>query len=157
MVSKEMIEKILQTEFELIVKDLKAKHIQLGMKASGDWINGVELQIAPFNAKIYGEDYTEYLVSGRPPSTKLPPISAIKKWIEDKGIIPEDGNVTSLAYAIATKIKKEGTNYHKQGGTDLISAVITPERTQMIIDKIGAEMTLRLVELMENKFQEAII
>ena len=152
-----MVEEILKKEFELIVVDLKQKHIELGMLASGQWINTLAIETTPTNGKILGQDYTDYLVSGRPPSSKMPPISAIKKWIEDKRIIPEDGNVTSLAWAIAKKIQREGTEYHKQGGTDLLDAVITPERIQSIIERIGTRQTLRLVDVIENKFKEAVI
>lgn len=150
-----MVEDVLREEFDLIVQELKAKHIALGMKASGQWLESLEVEAYETGAKIWGEDYTEYLVNGREPG-KFPPIDAIKKWIEDKGIV-SDIPVSSLAFLIARKIANEGTEYFKQGGTDLIDAVITPERTQEIIDRIGADMTLRLVDIIDRKFKEAVI
>lgn len=129
--------KILDLELNLIKQDLIDKHIQLGMKASGDWINSLDVQTKGLSGIIYGKPYTEQLVNGRP-SGKFPPISAIKQWIEDKNITPFDKiSISSLAFLIARKIAREGTNYFKQGGTDLVSSVITPERIQRIIDNVS--------------------
>lgn len=150
-----MVEEILKEEFDQIVVELKQKHIELGMKASGQWLDSLEVEASETNARIYGEDYTEYLVNGREPG-KFPPIDAIKQWIDDKGIV-SDIPVSSLAFLIARKIANEGTEYYKQGGTDLIDAVITPERTQGIIDRIGSAMTLRLVDMIDRKFKEAVL
>ncbi len=142
---------ILNQELDQIVYDLKQKHIELGMRASGKWIESLEVQINDTSGEILGEDYTEELVNGRPPG-KFPPIDAIKKWIYDKGIQSEIP-LNSLAFLIARKIAEKGTNYFEQGGTDLISAVITPERTQGILDRIGLELSLQLIDLIDNKFK----
>lgn len=128
---------ILNSELEKIKQDLIDKHIELGMKASGNWVNSLNVQTVGLSGIIYGEKYTEQLVNGRP-NGKFPPISAIKQWIIDKNITPFDKiSISSLAFLIARKIAKEGTKYFKQGGTDLVSSVITPERVQMIIDKVS--------------------
>jgi hypothetical protein len=132
---------ILSIEFEAIRKDLIAKHEQLGMKASGKWADSLEVKIIGNNDKsvsqIIGENYTEQLAFGRSPG-KFPPIKAIEKWIYDKGIslIGKKITVSSLAFLIARKIAREGTKYFKQGGTDLIEAVITPERIEKIISQV---------------------
>jgi len=96
-------EQILTDEFTKIIKDLKAKHIELGMKASGKWLEGVVLETTETSATIFGTDYTKYLVDGRPPSDKFPPIDKIKQWIYDKGL-NYDIPINSLAYLIARKI-----------------------------------------------------
>ena len=132
---------ILSIEFEAIKKDLISKHNELKMKASGKWESSLKVDISGNQdltiARIYGEHYTEQLVYGREPG-KFPPIKAIEKWIYDKGIstIGKQIKISSLAFLIARKIAKEGTKYFKQGGTDLISSVFTPERIQSIIDKV---------------------
>jgi len=118
---------LLQAELDKLVLELKQKHIELGMKASGQWLEttkaGTELNDDTIIGYIISQDYSEYLVNGRPPSEKFPPIEAIKEWILDKGI-PYD-NLNSTAFLIARKIKESGTNYYIQGGTDLIDGVIT--------------------------------
>lgn len=132
---------ILSFEFELIKTELITKHNELKMKASGNWKDSLKSNVIGnqdmYIARIYGEKYTEQLVFGRKPG-KFPPIKAIEQWIIDKGIagIGKKIKTSSLAFLIARKIAKEGTKYFKQGGTDLISSVYTPERIQNIIDKV---------------------
>jgi len=140
-------EKILLHEFELIKSDLINKHKALGMEASGKWINGLEIVQNALNIKIIGEPYTRQLVSGRPPSQKMPPIEALKQWIIDKGLVSgmKASSVTSFAWAIAKKIQKEGTRYYPEG-TDLVEAVVTPQRIQSIIDKVGNQMVTEATE-----------
>lgn len=50
------------------------------------------------------------------PRGKFPPVKAIRKWIDEKPVIPLSGTKDSLAYLIARKIWREGTpayNYLK--------------------------------------------
>ena len=129
--------KKLETEFDSLKVDLIAKHKELGMKASGNWIDSLDVEVKGLTATIYGEHYTEQLVEGRA-SGKFPPIAAITQWIEDKGITPfENISISSLAFLIARKIAKSGTKYYQEGGTELVSAVITPQRIQQIIDNVS--------------------
>ena len=134
---------ILHAELEAIKQDLIAKHRSLGMEASGDWIGSVEVQTNRLSGVIKANHYTEQLVHGRPPtetSTASSPTlkEVIEKWIYDKGIQPLESNMTisSLAFVIARKIHREGTEYFKQGGTDLVESVNTPQRIQQIIDRV---------------------
>lgn len=128
---------ILNDEMEAIKDDLIYKHIELGMKASGNWVDSLNVQTKGLSGVLYGEPYTEQLVNGREPGN-FPPISAIKQWIIDKNITPFDKiSISSLAFLIARKIAREGTKYFKDGGTDLVSSVITPERIQTILDKVS--------------------
>ncbi len=126
---------ILSKEFDSLKQELIAKHKELGMKASGQWIESLENRSERLSGQLWGEPYTEQLVNGRGPG-KFPPIKMIEKWIYDKGITPDGIKISSLAFLIARKIAKEGTEYFKQGGTDLVEAVITPQRIQDIIDKV---------------------
>ena len=144
------MKEILEEEFNKIKEDLIAKHIELGMKASGNWVNSLEVEATDTRARLYAANYTQFLVNGRPPG-KFPPIDMIKKWIYDKGIQSELP-VNTLAFLIARKISRLGTRYFQQGGTDLIDAVITPKRTQDILDRVGAEMTLQLIDKLERQF-----
>lgn len=130
---------ILKKEFERLSADLTAKYNELGMRASGDWEKGKTVDISErgtvVSGKIEGLDYTEQLQFGRKPG-RFPPIDAIEKWISDKGIAT-DIPIRSLAFLIARKIANEGTKYFRQGGTDLIDSVITPERIDDIISQVG--------------------
>lgn len=138
-----------------IYSDLRAKHEELGMKASGQWLNSLEVQVKGLSGVIKGEPYTEQLVNGRPPG-KFPPISAIRQWIIDKGInyLGKQSYLNSLAFLIARKIAKEGTRYFKQGGTDLVEAVITPERIQRILDDVSVWHANLIISEITGLFKE---
>lgn len=146
---------ILEKEFEAIQRDLIAQYDKLGMRASGQWANTLDTQVTGLSAKIVGQDYTEFLVDGRKPG-KFPPIAKIEQWIKDKGIKPIEASmkISSLAFLIARKISREGTEYFKQGGTDLIDAVITPQRIQGIIDKVSTFFISDFVLNVTNQLKE---
>lgn len=146
---------ILQAELESIKVDLIAKHRELKMEASGDWINSLEVQTSGLSGVLWGSRYTEQLVHGRE-SGKQPPSKVIEKWIYDKGIQPWEENMTisTLAYLIARKIGREGTEYFKQGGTDLLDAVITPQRIQRIIDSVSEFHVNSVVSEVTGLFQK---
>lgn len=127
---------ILAEEMDKLKDDLIAKHRELGMPASGDWENSLEARTERLSGQIWGLDYTEMLEDGRKPG-KRPPVEIIEKWIEDKGIVPRDITVSSLAFLIARKIGEKGWDRKDHGGVNLISQVITPARIQSIIDKVS--------------------
>lgn len=131
-------EEILKEEFDKLIEELRAKHLELGMKASGQWLETLENKTEGLTAEIVGQKYTEQLVWGRKPG-KFPPLKAIEEWIKNKGIraIEATLKISSLAFLIARKIAEEGTRYFRQGGTDLVDSVITPERIQEIINKVS--------------------
>ena len=62
-------------------------------------------------------------------------------------------SISSLAFLIARKIAREGTKYFKQGGTDLVDAVYTEQRIQMIINKVGEAATITIVKKIENELK----
>lgn len=130
-----------QQEIENLKIDLIKKYNDLGMKASGEWERQLEYFIKYTEKMVlveyFGLNYTEYLTKGRKGGA-FPPINAIRKWIDDKGITPKDKiSKDSLAFLIARKIAQEGTRYFKQGGTDLIDGVITQERINTIAEAYG--------------------
>ena len=135
-------QQLLEQEFNFLREELIIQSRNLGMRATGNWERELDVDVVAGNGKfvaqIVGEQYTEQLVFGRKPGT-MPPIREIELWIQDKGVfqVQSEAEVSSLAFAIALTIKNEGTTYYKQGGTDLLDAVITPKRIQSIIDKVG--------------------
>lgn len=138
-------EQIIQEELESIRQELIQRHHQLNMKASGQWADSLRVQVNGTKGKLIGKDYTYYMQIGRRPG-RMPPLEAIEQWIINKGLKPIEDKIktSSLAFLIARKIKEEGTKYYQQGGTDLIDSVVTPQRIQKIIDRVGQ---LKVVEL----------
>lgn len=130
-------QEILNDEFGKLQQDLIDKYNSLGMRSSGNWANELAYETTEHSATLWGASYTEQLINGRSPG-KQPPRQDIEQWIISKGIQPLNAkmSISSLAFLIARKIAREGTKYFKQGGTDLISAILTAERVQSILDRV---------------------
>lgn len=144
---------IIETQFfENILKDvirlyLVPKHIALGQKASGNWIQKLEVD----DNVIRGEKYTEQLVYGRR-AGKRPPITPIEKWVNAKfGISGQQA--TSFAFAIANKIAKEGTTWHQKGGSDLLEVLETDEVKNYINQRLGRYLESEITLQIQRQFQ----
>ncbi|RZJ75864.1 MAG: hypothetical protein EOO45_04260 [Flavobacterium sp.] len=137
------VHEILRTEFEALKGELISKHDELGMRASGNWANSLQVVATGYKVQILQDgQYADHLEEGRRPGNQ-PPSEIIEKWIKDKGIASrlENGmSVSSLAFIIARKIARQGWKREKSGGVGLLSKVITPERIQLIIDKAGESL-----------------
>jgi hypothetical protein len=139
-----MSSQVLSREFEALKTDLIQAYDAKGMRASGKFAETLEVKVTGLTAQLWGENYAQQLETGRK-SGKFPPIDAIKKWIEDKGIasrIQGEISISSLAFLIARKIAREGWKREQFGGVELISEVVTEQRMQKIIDEVGAEQAL---------------
>ena len=138
------INEILKDEFEQIKQELIKRHDELGMRASGQWANSLEVKQSGLGVKLFGLKYSEQLEYGRrttKSSTAGQPTlrEAIEKWIVDKGLasrIQGKISISSLAFLIARKIHREGWKRKDFGGVELISQVVTAERIQKILDRI---------------------
>ena len=134
---------ITENDLKIILWDvvdnfLIPKFNKLGMKASGQWLDALNVKVDSSNGKIQGQiwgaDYTQYLVNGRRPG-KRPPISVLESWVNNKfGIYGTEAK--SMAFAIANKIAKEGTEYYPQG-TDLLEVLQSKECTDYINSKLS--------------------
>lgn len=166
---------------ESLFEDFVKQYEKLGMKATGRWKKELDYEVllpaGKLIGKVTGAHYTHYLVKGRKPG-KMPPTKAIKLWIIARGIKSKDRRKSaneiadavrqirekgrkpgkmpySLAYAIARQIGEKGTKYFQQGGTNLISAVLTPQRIDLILKDVGDAVLLEQAEK-EAKFLEAL-
>jgi hypothetical protein len=139
-----MSSKVLSQQFELLKKDLIIAYDAKGMRASGKFADTLEVQVTGLTARLFGEDYSQQLETGRK-AGRFPPINAIEQWIKDKGIanrIQGEISISSLAFLIARKIARNGWKREEYGGVQLISEVVTDARIQKIIDEVGAEQAL---------------
>lgn len=156
----ESTKKIFSDELEKLKNDLIDKHNELKMRASGDWEQTLEVEVKQstggLKGIIKGLDYSTYMQRGRAGGA-MPPLQAIEQWIINKGLKPLEDKMktSSLAFLIARKIAREGTKRFQAGGTPpFIEAVITPERVQQIVDKVGYEylsaITSDILNLFDN-------
>lgn len=130
-------ELIRQTLEEVIQIYLIPKFLSLGMNASGSWINSLSVEVIDGTGYIKGKDYTYYLVNGRGPGNR-PPVTPLISWVAQKlGKTGAEGK--GIAFAIANKIAKEGTEYFPNG-TDLLEVLQSPEVTNYVYQQLGGYM-----------------
>lgn len=111
------LQEVLQRYGEAFRNKLQENLLKDGSNASGGLTNSIryiyEGKGGTFSVSIGLEDYWKYVNDGTKPH--FPPVSAIRKWVEIKPVIPEaDANgrvptVGQLAFLIARKISIEGT------------------------------------------------
>ena len=139
---KKSIDEALRVELLKIVEELKKKHIELGQKSSGKWIDSLEVSVSNGTGFIYGANYTEQLAKGRKPGA-LPPISPLEEWARIK--LGKSGKeALNMAFAVAIKISKEGSKTYREGGTDLIEGVITAERIRKVHEEVGKVISFKI-------------
>ena len=138
------IDKLLEEQLLILVDELKARHIELGQKATGEWVNSLEVFVSGGKGVIYGTNYTQYIVKGRP-SGKRPPISPLEDWAKAKlGL--QGKEALNVAFAVSNKIAREGTETYQQGGNDLIDSVITQQRINKMYDNLGEKISVSIAE-----------
>lgn len=156
-------EQIFKQEFNSLMEDIGAEYEKLGMKASGQFKEGLEVQTTATTGKVLGLPYALQLDEGRKPTSNSGDgqvLKAIKKWIVDKGIvgnIRDDISVSSLAFLITRKIHRDGWKREGFGGVNLISNIVTDRRMQSIIDKIGHSLTFAFTSKLEKEFKKIAV
>lgn len=121
------------SELQSVIDDIVQRHLELGMKASGDFIRSLEIRETELGAQIWGIDYTKYLVNGRGPG-KMPPKDNIVKWLMDKFGYSQE-TAEKIAFPVRKKIAREGTKWYSEE-SKLIDAVLNETRIQEIFDKL---------------------
>lgn len=97
----------------------KAELIAEGKRATGDLIRSVSGEVViendVYSAVLNVADYYKYVEWGRRKGGKMPPVSAILKWVQVKPVIARPNTLTGLvptqeqlAYAIAKSIQQNG-------------------------------------------------
>lgn len=147
--TSEQIEPIIS---EVINLFLIPRFLELNMESSGEWINNVEAR----GNQIWGRDYTEYLVDGRPPNTNQDPqamkawvgwagSTVLNDWVRNKGL-----NISP--YAVAWKIAREGNNYYPNG-TDLLEVLESEEVRDYITERLGRIITVQVQQEFNRQFR----
>lgn len=134
------ISETLKQLLDELVKELKANIPNATGKTSQSLEVKVEDKVISgfgiTSGKILANKYFGVLESGRRPG-KMPPIQAIKEWVEAKSFnfpfTTSAGNTIrnadSMSWAIAIKISNEGTKLFRQGGhSGVISNVLSDQR-----------------------------
>lgn len=112
----ELVQKVLDRIIENIKLDAASKNQRIPVNSFRTEVTENEAEVS---GKIYAAHYFRYLVLGRGPG-KMPPREKIEEWIEKNPDILAFfktifKNITSksLAYIIARKIGREGTQIYR--------------------------------------------
>jgi hypothetical protein len=144
---------------EVIDKFLIPRFNQLGMKASGKWIDSLQTEYDGKRVgKIKGQFYTQFLTRGRNKNRDQSPEALrrwavwagntfIKQWCLDKGI-------TADPIAVAYSIAKNGTSWLRQGGSDLLEVLEEPETLDFIRSKIRTALQPKIANQMRRTAQQ---
>lgn len=136
---------------EEIKTEIIQNHIKAGQDVTGNAIRSYEIITEEFGGKLLAAPYVFALDKGRGPSKKSGSgdqslQSSILEWMKAKGInaVPysrKDGSLQDqdkadkgLSFAIANNIHENGTLAFRNGGTGVISNVITERRLQIFAD-----------------------
>ena len=126
---------ILEYELNAFKQRVIENHIRAGQKASGRTISSLRVEITSDGGIVWGRKPFATLETGRK-GGKVPRgfYKIIYDWIIDKGLIFEKPK--SVAYLIARKIAREGTQLHRDGGRDDIYSKEIERTTEIIMEKV---------------------
>lgn len=156
-ISEELYLNVLQG---VIDNFLKPKFIELGMNASGEWLNTIQPRIVEGRGEIWGMDYTYWLNNGREPNQDQSPqalkawayyygINVIKPWAASKGIVFD--NPIAVAYSIA----KKGTKKRPER-IDFLDILNSNEVKQYIYAQLRIGITATISALMIRQIRNAL-
>lgn len=155
----ENLKNILEDFGNQLVTEYKDKLILENINASDALYNSVQYIVSTptngtFEVKLSLMDYWKYIENGRA-AGKMPPISAIQKWVEIKPVLPRPMSngklptVQQLSYLIAHKIGLEGTKgkHILQRSIDEVWDVYREFIGEAIAKDIDKEITFELGKL----------
>ena len=127
---------------DLFRKRLIQEYDRMGLRASGEFEQGLEGVVKGNVLTMFGVDHSLYMEVGRTPGG-MPPIERIEHWIENKKGLPNSfrENKDQIKWAIAKKIAKEGIkvpNQFNKGG--VISRPLEEFLTielEKLLDQVG--------------------
>jgi hypothetical protein len=148
-VNETEIIKIIQ---EVVDNFLIPRFNELGMNATGEWLQSLEVVANNGQGIIKGRKYTEQLAKGRAGGS-LPPIAPLTKWVTAKFGV-QGKQATSIAWAVAKKIQRDGTTWHQKGGTDLIEMLSETNVLEFINERLKQTITVAVEEQLKRQLKE---
>ena len=140
---------------------------QQGHKATSKLIQSLTDQLSIKSnstvINIIGEDYGEYVDTGREANKKQTPIEKLIEWVKVRGIASTNKLVRQIAWAIAKNIVKEGipskgSFKHSRNGrrTGWIKESIKKSNIEKIITDSGIEEIDRVVIELANDLARSL-
>src|SRR5687767_10111072 len=141
---------VIQSEAIELVGNTRSNISATGQNATGETANSLRVQVTQegnkYRMQLFGRPFFRTIETGRRPTPDKKPsremIDNIRAWCDARGINE------SAAWAIATKINKQGTYLWRQGGRQ---DVITPA-----IDVFLNDVSAELLESQADSFVLAV-
>lgn len=133
---------------EQIKKEIFESYISKGLVASGEF--GRELKVNDLGNRvtITAPAHVYQMELGRKAGA-FPPVSAIKKWIQDKNRTAGTNIPEEAAYAIAYVIKRDGIKVpNKYNGGGVVSDIINPERVKRLTLDINKIIKAKILTIL---------
>lgn len=138
-----------------VVNDVLIRRFtELGMNATGQWIDSLEVIAKGSDGIIRGQSYTEFLAKGRAGGS-LPPIAPLTKWVTAKFGVGGKQAV-SIAWAVAKKIQREGTTHYQKGGTDLIEILTENKTLELINTQVQQKINVSITKELQRQINEIL-
>lgn len=137
--------------FEGVIKGIRQNQSANKIKASGHSADSLAYGTDKKGGQLTGSDYFYFQIHGRKPG-RLPPVENIIQSIKDKGLTQSWGTVESFAWAIAFKIKKEGTDIFKGKRPGLDFDKIVDEKQKILIKDLIEGQVFEI----SNKLKKAL-
>ena len=158
------LEKIAPIIEQILKKTLEEKRYPFGFAkfrgvgnkvASGKLRDSISVNISKVNEdetiiQVLSEEYAQWVQSGRLPGKKGVPISALEKWIKERGLTGRDKRGRyikrkSFAFAIQSNIKKFGIR--PANFLDVaLEAIAQDDRVMELLEEGSFEELLDLIE-----------
>lgn len=137
----------MEFEFQKVLDELKDAFVVIMRKVDLDssrLVKNTTFTYKDNQVVMLMPDYGIYVDSGRRKGARIPPISAIRQWIIDVGIVSQRLTLDQLSWAIAKSISKNGIN--PRPFLDQVHIEIT----QLLLEYIDRTITKNLESLLNK-------
>lgn len=153
---------VFKREAVQIISEIKSRLNSTGANATGKTAASLEESTSDERLIIYGgksfgtneRDKRGFVEAGRGPG-KLPPFKDIQEWAIARGIVTgNDERSIRIIDGIRWKIKNDGTGiFIKKKPRDIYFDVITPDRTNDIIDQVQGVFARQVLSEIVQQFK----
>lgn len=142
-----MDKEILQV-VEQIKKEIFESYVSKGLVASGEFGRDLKVNDLGDRATITAPHYVVQMEQCRKAGS-FPPVSAIKKWIQDKNRTVGANIPEEAAFAIAYVMKRDGIKVpNKFNGGGVVSDIINPERVKRLTLDINKIIKAKILTIL---------
>lgn len=133
---------------EQIKKEIFESYISKGLVASGEFGRGLTVNDLGNRVTITAPAHVYQMELGRKAGT-FPPVSAIKKWIQDKNKMAGTNIPEEAAFAIAYVIKRDGIKVpNKFNSGTVVSDVLNEQRVKRLTTDFYAILRAKISNIL---------